>query len=508
MAILKYTEAMNIRKEILGEEHPAYATSLNNIAYVYKKKGEYNKALDLYLKVIEIRKKALGKDHPNYTASLDNLVIHYHETNEIDKSISILIQSLKINQKNIHEKLNALSEDYMIKWIQKNRYLFNLSHSILLNQYSDDLALETYNYLLTTKSLALEKSGENNFLNFTEDNPIAKKLYINYKNKREEYLKVLLMTIKERKSKKLNLEKIKREINNIEVRLAIESKSIKNKLDNYKKEIAFRDVVGELKSDEAILDFNDFKYHNGIESRDSILYTAYLILPKSKYPIFIPLVEEKEIQILLNESIGSQNGMSYIESQERGEELYKLIFTPLEKHLKGIKTIHISSSGILYKVAFHALKKEGSLLVDNYDIHYHGTMRGFIIQRMRKEDIKVKNKNIALFGNPDFNAFLEEVEIQEMNGTDSIWATRGNRDGFNPLPETKKEVESIEKYAKEKEWMTNTRVGMLANEANFKSLSGKKINIIHIATHGYFLEQNKKIKNDQLLISNQERITR
>lgn len=40
--------------------HPDYATSLNDIATAYKRKENYDKALQYYFKSIEIRKFVLG----------------------------------------------------------------------------------------------------------------------------------------------------------------------------------------------------------------------------------------------------------------------------------------------------------------------------------------------------------------------------------------------------------------------------------------------------------------
>jgi tetratricopeptide (TPR) repeat protein len=40
--------------------NPNYASSLNNIGNIYQEKGDYNKALEYYLKSKEIRKLVLG----------------------------------------------------------------------------------------------------------------------------------------------------------------------------------------------------------------------------------------------------------------------------------------------------------------------------------------------------------------------------------------------------------------------------------------------------------------
>ena len=41
------TQALNIRKQVLGESHPDYATSLNDLAGYYSYLGDYSKAVEL-----------------------------------------------------------------------------------------------------------------------------------------------------------------------------------------------------------------------------------------------------------------------------------------------------------------------------------------------------------------------------------------------------------------------------------------------------------------------------
>ncbi|NJO18216.1 MAG: tetratricopeptide repeat protein [Thioploca sp.] len=50
-------QVIELRKQILGENRPAYATSLNNLAALYDSIGDYTRAEPLYQQVLEITKK-------------------------------------------------------------------------------------------------------------------------------------------------------------------------------------------------------------------------------------------------------------------------------------------------------------------------------------------------------------------------------------------------------------------------------------------------------------------
>jgi tetratricopeptide (TPR) repeat protein len=69
--------AMEIRRTALGETHPDYATSLNNLAGLYDAMGRHGEAEPLYLRAMEIRRTALGEQHPRYATSLHNLAALY-----------------------------------------------------------------------------------------------------------------------------------------------------------------------------------------------------------------------------------------------------------------------------------------------------------------------------------------------------------------------------------------------------------------------------------------------
>ena len=72
-ALKSARRALAIRKEVLGERHPNYATSLNNLASLLEAQGDYAGARPLYEQALAIRKEVLGERHPDYAVSLNNL---------------------------------------------------------------------------------------------------------------------------------------------------------------------------------------------------------------------------------------------------------------------------------------------------------------------------------------------------------------------------------------------------------------------------------------------------
>ncbi|NEO61572.1 MAG: tetratricopeptide repeat protein, partial [Moorea sp. SIO4G2] len=60
-----YQQALKLRKQLLGENHPDVATSLNNLAGLYDNQGRYSEAEPLYRQALKIAVQQLGENHPN-----------------------------------------------------------------------------------------------------------------------------------------------------------------------------------------------------------------------------------------------------------------------------------------------------------------------------------------------------------------------------------------------------------------------------------------------------------
>ena len=108
-----YRQALDIRREALGEDHPFYATSLNNLAGLYETMGSYDQAEPLYKQVLDIQKSA-GEDHPFYATiyatSLNNLAGLY-ETMEMDAKQRVALVIGNEAYKLEHHRLQSSTND-------------------------------------------------------------------------------------------------------------------------------------------------------------------------------------------------------------------------------------------------------------------------------------------------------------------------------------------------------------------------------------------------------------
>ena len=97
-----YEEMLQILEAELGPEHPSVATSLNNLAGLYRHMGDYDKALPLFQRALDIREKVLGPQHPDVATSLNNLALLYRHMGDYDKALPLYQKIEKISN---HSKI-------------------------------------------------------------------------------------------------------------------------------------------------------------------------------------------------------------------------------------------------------------------------------------------------------------------------------------------------------------------------------------------------------------------
>jgi CHAT domain-containing protein/Tfp pilus assembly protein PilF len=99
-----YRQARDIYKQVLGERHPDYATSLHNLAFLYQAQGKYPKAEPLYRQALDLRKQVLGERHPDYAQSLNNLAVLYQAQGEYAQAEPLFRQARDIFKQVLGER--------------------------------------------------------------------------------------------------------------------------------------------------------------------------------------------------------------------------------------------------------------------------------------------------------------------------------------------------------------------------------------------------------------------
>ena len=99
-ALEYYIKALNSCKSIFGENHPAVAISYNNIANTYKMLGDWKTALEYYQKSLDILTTIYGENqHPSIAITYCGIADTYQTTSNYDKALEYYKKALKLLEK-------------------------------------------------------------------------------------------------------------------------------------------------------------------------------------------------------------------------------------------------------------------------------------------------------------------------------------------------------------------------------------------------------------------------
>jgi CHAT domain-containing protein/tetratricopeptide (TPR) repeat protein len=98
-----FCQALEIRKNAVGENHPDYAGSLSSVGECYREMGEYHRAEPFSRRALEVRRQCLGEDHLDYAKSLNNLGLLYETLGDHGRAESLLSQALAVTKKAVGE---------------------------------------------------------------------------------------------------------------------------------------------------------------------------------------------------------------------------------------------------------------------------------------------------------------------------------------------------------------------------------------------------------------------
>jgi len=83
----------------MGAEHPDTATSLNNLAELYRYQGKYEQAEPLYLRALSIFEQRLGAEHPYTAEVLHGLAELYQQQGKYEQAEPLYQRALTVREK-------------------------------------------------------------------------------------------------------------------------------------------------------------------------------------------------------------------------------------------------------------------------------------------------------------------------------------------------------------------------------------------------------------------------
>ncbi len=471
LALSYHMRSMKIKEEL--NDKSGISISMNNIGAVAWNQGNYSLALSYYERSLNIYEE-LG-DNSELALFYPQLAKAYIKNNEIEKAMPLFLKSHDITLNLLKDNFTILSEKDKELYLDKTKSVFNDLNSFNINypKQNDSLSGLCYNNELILKGLLLKSTQ--NMLNavYNSQDTALKNTYFLLKQYRNQ---ISTLQGSEEKNRDSLIADFENKANNEErklVKLSADFSNIQN-LFNYK----WEDVQKALKPGEAAIEFVSF--NQGIKD-DTTIYAALLITPINKKPLTIKLFDDYQLKKIIDVYKGDdfqKVSKLYGTNKNINNELYKLIWEPLEQQLAGITTVYYAPVGVLNKISFSALGKDNQLLCDKYNLQQVSTTGKLI----KAESFSMEsNLTAAVFGGIDYNPDSVKQEL------------------WKYLPGTLTEKDIIQKQLQKRKVAVTSYSGKEASEPAFKSLyteTCSKPNIVHIATHGFFYPDPEQVKKE------------
>jgi len=495
-----YLEARAIFEKTFGKESPDYAMSSSNLGVLYDKMGDYTKAERFYLETKAIAEKTLGKEHPKYALSLDNLYTLYLSKKEYNKALAYKQEQIKILTGLVNRNFSFQTEQQRDAYWDANSLSFESSYSLSLYNPAPASNILNYDNALFSKGLLLRTTNAVRDAIYSSGN---KNLISQFEELGR--LRRQISALKQSGGNEAYVKSLEAQAEALDKSLTQSSSAFKE----FQSDLAvdWRGVQRSLQAKEAAIEFVSFRvYDKGWT--DKTQYAALVVKPGMNAPAWVPLCEESALTALFDEVSGW--GDSKYEAQlfydENGLALYNAVWQPLEKVLENVTAIYYSPSGLLHKISFNAIPVKGNTsvrLFDAYDLNLVSSTRELV---NRKNQNAARPGSAVVYGGLEYNAdaatMRREALAYDTPGTETrviaALPSGGTRGGsWNFLGGTLNESKEIENFLKGRQVRVTLYNGVKGNKESFKALDGKKTSIIHLATHGFFLEDVEKDREKQ-----------
>ncbi len=476
--------SLAIREKVLGKKHPSVAVSLNNLGTFYVGQGNYTKAESFLLRSLAIFKKYLGKEHPRVADSLNNLALVYWKKDDISGTTNFLSRGLEIEEKNLQLIYAVGSEQRKQNYAKTFNDSTHIAVSLALQEYAKNsttakLALTT---VLRRKGRVLDAITDTVQILRAQlaENPEIQTLFDNWLDVQQQLAK-LVYSGQEQKTEKI--QKLEAQKERLEEQVSAKSAEFRKEIQL----LELKAIQAKIPEDAALIEIVQYKPFNPklqLDSKKKLKprYAAAVLRSQGE-PNWVDLGNAATIDRAIKNF--RKVLVSPIRYKSQGEkvsrELDKLIMTPIRPLLGNARHLLLSPDGQLNLIPFEALKDDkNQYLVERYSFSYLTSGRDLL-----GFDIKAKQlSNPVIFADIDYDEYQNTV-VAKNRGTENQRSIDFSNISFDLLPGTAVEGKEIQKIVPN----INLVAGKQATETMIKGL--KAPSILHLATHGFFLPQQK-----------------
>jgi CHAT domain-containing protein/Tfp pilus assembly protein PilF len=470
-----YRRSLSLSENAPGQNNYALLETLGNFAEMRVRSGKYAEAEALYQRSLDLGEKAQGADSPYVKAALKGMAILHLAKGDTPRAISLFTRIAEETENRVTKSLRSGSERQKLRIIQREAAETDLILS-LHTQYAPDnpdawrLALTT---ILRRKGRALDAMTDTLKALRAAAAPQDQAMLDQLAEARARLATAALESQGEAapaqrrallKSLESRIEQLESEISDRVA--AFRSQALPTQL--------FAAVARAIPPGAALVEFTTYRPYNFKTRRSAPpRYLAYTLTPEGK-SLWLDLGETELIDRAIDDLRAALRDPQRTDVKELARALDAKLMEPVRR-LHSARWLLISPDGELNLVPFGALVDEqGHYLIENYLLTYLTSGRDLLRMSTRVSS----RRPPLIIANPDFGEQPPpEAQKKQSYAFGDFY--------FKPLPGTGAEGEALRAILPDATVLTERQ----ANKGALLAAAGPEI--LHIATHGFFLTDLK-----------------
>ncbi len=441
-----------------GDQNVYFAKVLNDLGNFYRQTGNYEGAEKQLTRAYAVRGEILEPLHPDYINTQEDLAILYWKTNRPKEAYTLYKEVMDKTVDFTNRYFPPMSEAEKTKFWDITAPRFQRFYNFSLENIGTipELKNDFYNYHIATKALLINSTNKVKQAILNSSDAVLKRDYVLWLDQKEQLAQMYGFSKEKLEEQKINLKELEQKVNSMERSLSERSSLFTS---GYSAQpVSYDQLLSLLSDNEAIVDIVRVRLFDQ-EFKDEAKYIAF-VLTKGK--------DIKVVELSNGNQLETRYGKYYrtaIKQRLPDEYSYAQFWSRIEPAVAGKKVLYVSPDGVYNQLNLNTLKNENGVYnVNRYDISIVGNAKDLIEIKGRKT--RAASKTAFLLGFPDY-------------ATDAV----------PPLPGTKVELENVARVLKAAKYNVTQRMQKEATEKSIKSIKAPMI--LHIATHGYFLEDSE-----------------
>ncbi|MDX2196749.1 MAG: CHAT domain-containing protein [Cytophagales bacterium] len=441
---------------------------------MYYNQKMYNPADDAYKTSANMYGAIFNKNYPMcLSANVGIAKIAYQKKNYNEAS-DIMEPVLAARLKFIDNNFSIMSFGQKVGFWAKSREEFefynSIAYKLTVEKKAEGKTAQMYNFALRTKGLLLNSDAKIRRQVYQSGDSSLIAAFQDWLFQKEYFALVSNMSSGELADEKIDINKLQKSIEDLEKK--INAKTAID-LSGADKAITWNDVKKAVGYKSMAVEMLRFRYFNH-QMTDTVVYMALLANAKSKdapdYVIFdeTKKMEKQYLNFYRNSTI----------SHEQDVYSYHAYFKPLKEKIPHNYTIYFSGDGVYSQLnleMFYNTETQKYALEDNTFVYVTNTKDLIANENIKKptnETQQSQQSGYYLFGNPKFyHTELKKQTIPQLQGAEL-------------------EVKQINNILFRNSKPAVSMIGDVVTEDTLKSLVSPMV--LHISTHGFFMESSKK----------------